>query len=141
MITFSESFSTNQMSHIWDDAAALVIVIFDKNPVHYQTVKVLQSDFVEVSQEPLMNFLVMFGVICALHLLLQLLPRDWTTLYSLRVIWKLVNCSPTSRLKSVDHCIRAQYLVFGFFVYLFIIFVAITELQEISDGHYFEYEC
>lgn len=66
------------MSQIWDDAAALVIVIHYQRSldVDYQPVKVILRDFVEVSKELLMNFLVMSGVIYALHLLLQLLPRD-----------------------------------------------------------------
>lgn len=66
------------MSQIWDDAAALVIVIHYQRSLHvdYQPVKVILCDIVEVSKELLMNFLVMSGVIYALHLLLQLLPRD-----------------------------------------------------------------
>lgn len=64
------------MSQIWDDAAALVIVIHYQRLLHvdYQSVKVILRDFVEISKELLMNFLVMSGVIYAL--LLQLLPRD-----------------------------------------------------------------
>lgn len=58
------------MSQIWDDAAALVIVIHYQRLLHvdYQPVKVILRDFVEISKELLMNFLVMSGVIYALSI-------------------------------------------------------------------------
>lgn len=109
------------LSQIWDDAAALIIVIHDSDPVHYQTVKVLQTDFVEVSKELLMSFLVMFGVIYALHLQYYNYYQEteqhcvhWE--YSSREAGKLF---PN---KSLDHSITvtgAQYLVFIYFYFFF----------------------
>lgn len=84
------------MSQIWDDAAALVIVIHYQRSLHvdYQPVKVILRDFVEVSKELLMNFLVMSGVIYAPSITTTITKGLINTVFTQStVVWKLVNRS------------------------------------------------
>lgn len=67
----------------------------DEPDLRWDSAVIFQSHFVEVSQELLRTFLVMFGVIYALHLLQQSSQRTLnnTVFIQRRLVWKLVDCS------------------------------------------------